>query len=133
MPFFKKENDEILKADVSVHGPNFILDSAEKDNYIYPVEGWHWFNSMDDAILFYSKEIENNKTSITPRQARLILLEYKLLDDVEAYLLTDKKAQIEWEYANTIERHSPLIKSVGIALQLTDEDIDKMFLEASLL
>lgn len=133
MAFFKKELDNILKAEEGVFAPDFTLKIEEKDNYTYPQNGWYWFNSMDEAILFYSKEIENNKTTITPRQARLILLEYNKLDEVESFLLTNRRAQIEWEYANTIERHSPLIESVGSALNLSKDDIDKMFLEASLL
>ena len=68
---------------------------------------------------------------ITMRQARLQLLEVGLLDDVEALVALDRKSQIEWEYANEVYRHSPLIESVKGAMSLTDEQIDNMFLEAS--
>ena len=68
---------------------------------------------------------------ITMRQARLQLLEVGLLDDVEALVALDRKSQIEWEYASEVYKESPLIESVKGALNLTDIQIDDMFIEAS--
>ena len=68
---------------------------------------------------------------ITMRQARLQLLEVGLLDDVEAIVALDRKSQIEWEYASEVYRESPLIESIKGALNLTDVQIDNMFIEAS--
>ena len=68
---------------------------------------------------------------ITMRQARLQLLEVGLLDDVEALVALDRKSQIEWEYASEVYKQSPLIESVKGALNLTDTQIDNMFVEAS--
>ena len=69
--------------------------------------------------------------SITMRQTRLQLLEDGLLDEVELLVSSDKKSQIEWEYANEVYRQSPLIESIKGALSLTDKQIDDMFLKAS--
>ena len=68
---------------------------------------------------------------ITMRQARLQLLEVGLLDDVEALVALDRKSQIEWEYASEVYRQSSLIESVKGALNLTDTQINNMFVEAS--
>ena len=68
---------------------------------------------------------------ITMRQARLQLLEVGLLDDVEALVALDRKSQIEWEYASEVYKESPLIEAVKGALNLTDTQIDNMFIEAS--
>ena len=68
---------------------------------------------------------------ITMRQARLQLLEAGLLDDVEALVALDRKSQIEWEYASEVYKQSPLIESIKGALNLTDTQIDNMFVEAS--
>ena len=68
---------------------------------------------------------------ITMRQARLQLLEVGLLDDVEAFVALDRKSQIEWEYASEVYMQSPLIKAAKGALNLTDAQIDNMFVEAS--
>ena len=68
---------------------------------------------------------------ITMRQARLQLLEAGLLDDVEALVALDRKSQIEWEYASEVYKQSPLIEAVKGALNLTDTQIDNMFVAAS--
>ena len=58
-------------------------------------------------------------TSVTPRQARLALLQIGKLDAVSAALTAipdparRTAAQIEWEYATVIERNSPLVTSLA--------------------
>ena len=69
--------------------------------------------------------------TITPRQARLYLLSIELLDDLENIINQNRAYQIEWEYANQIERESPLVKILGQTLNLDDTAIDNMFMEAS--
>jgi hypothetical protein len=68
---------------------------------------------------------------ISPRQARLILLQAELLDDVEAMLTTNREMQIWWEYSLEIERNSEHIINAGLALGLTDEQLDNLFIEGS--
>lgn len=70
-------------------------------------------------------------TSITPRQARLKLLEVGLLDELEAIITTNRAWQIEWEYATEVKRDSPLIDAVATQAGLTSEQVDAMFTEAS--
>ena len=74
-------------------------------------------------------ELEKAKIpqSITPRQARLALLNAELLDEADAMLAANRKWQIEWEYATAIERSSPLISAMATQLNLTDTQIDEMF------
>lgn len=70
-------------------------------------------------------------TKITMRQCRLYLLSKDLLDDVETLVSTNKAWQIEWEYANEVLRTNQLIPAMQSTLNLTNEQIDTMFLEAS--
>ena len=78
------------------------------------------------------KEPEQIKVkTITLRQARLYLLSIELLDDLENIISQNRAYQIEWEYANQIERESPLVKILGQTLNLDDTAIDNMFMEAS--
>ena len=66
------------------------------------------------------------------RQARLELLKRDLLDDVEAVIAAaGRAAQIEWEYAETVERGHPVIAAVQAQQGLTDAQIDDMFIEAA--
>jgi hypothetical protein len=42
------------------HAPNFVenkdyqLYRDLKDTYSYPINGWYWFDSINDACLFYN-------------------------------------------------------------------------------
>jgi hypothetical protein len=70
--------------------------------------------------------------SITPRQARLALLGAGLLETVQAAFAEIPEpqrtaAQIEWDYALTIERGSPLVAQMAAALGMTDEQVDALF------
>jgi hypothetical protein len=69
--------------------------------------------------------------TITPRQARLALLQATLLDEVEAMVATDKSMGIWWEYSLEIERNSEHIINAGLALGLTEEQLDNLFTEGS--
>jgi hypothetical protein len=76
--------------------------------------------------------------SVTMRQARLALLSYGLLDDVEAVIITmnepqRSQTQIEWEYAQTVERDNALVAALGPALGLDDPAIDSLFTLAATL
>lgn len=71
-------------------------------------------------------------------QARAALLHAGLLDDVDAALQAmpagpeKRQAQLAWEYAPTVERLSPLVSLLSEALELTAEQVDALFVDASL-
>lgn len=72
---------------------------------------------------------------VTMRQARLALLDADLLSSVDAAIESldephRSAARIEWEYAQDVERHSPLTEMLGAALGLTGADIDALFFAA---
>jgi hypothetical protein len=69
--------------------------------------------------------------TITPRQARLALLQATLLDEVEAMVAADKSMSIWWEYSLEIERNSEHIINAGLALGLSEEQLDNLFIEGS--
>ena len=86
---------------------------------------------IEDETLKEEYEKSLIPKTITLRQARLYLLSIGLLDDLENIISQNRAYQIEWEYANQIERESPLVTILGQALELNDERIDEMFTEAS--
>ena len=88
-----------------------------------------WIIKFKEKI---KEELPDDKISqVTMRQARLQLLELGLLDEVEAMVSQDRKNQIEWEYSNTVERDSNLINGIKVLLNLSDEQLDHMFMDAS--
>jgi hypothetical protein len=75
---------------------------------------------------------------VTQRQARLALLKAGLLDKINEFVAKaegkeGESMRIEWEFADVISRTHPLIVSLAPALGLTQEQIDKLFVEASVL
>ena len=77
--------------------------------------------------------------SVTPRQARLALLQIGKLDAVSAALAAipdparRTAAQIEWEYATVIERNSSLVQSLAAGLGLAAADVDDLLTLAATL
>ena len=74
--------------------------------------------------------------SVTMRQARLALLGAGKLAAVEVAIEAlpspqKEAAWIEWEYAATVERNSPLIQQLAPALGLTEAEMDALFLQAA--
>lgn len=72
-------------------------------------------------------------------QARAIMIEDDILDDVNAYLaaIPDEKerrvAQAKFEYSNTVRRDDPLAKFVIPQLGKSEAEIDAMFIRAAAL
>ena len=81
---------------------------------------------VDEKI--YPIEVPN---TITPLQAKLQLLELGLLDEVDTLVATDRKVQLYWEYALTIERNNEVLLLMANTLGLTSEQLDDMFIQAS--
>lgn len=65
---------------------------------------------------------------VTMRQARLALHGAGLLTQVNgAVAAIGGEAAIEWEYATTVDRNSPLVTSLATALNLSEQEIDALF------
>lgn len=72
---------------------------------------------------------------ISPRQARLALLNAGLLSQVSTAIASLESpakeiAEVEWEYATSIERGSEWINQLGTALGLDSAGIDELFKQA---
>ena len=136
MPFFKRLDDELLTAPNFVYGPGFELKAESKDEYIYPVDGWVWADSLDAAM--NHPQLRQQVTSITIRQARLALLQAGLLGAVEAAIAAlpepmQSAARIEWEYANEVQRHNGFVANIAPLLGLDEPALDALFLSAAAL
>jgi hypothetical protein len=74
--------------------------------------------------------------SITMRQCRLQLLalnKLALVDGIIDAMPEPQKsaAKIEWEYAAAVERNSPLVENLGLALDLDGAEMDTLFMDAA--
>jgi hypothetical protein len=125
---YSKETKQELRVDYlgKIKDEHTLLVPKQFDKWDEISKNW-----IEDIEL--KKEYEKSliPKTITLRQARLYLLSIGLLDDLENIISQNRAYQIEWEYANSIERESPLVKILGQTLNLDDTAIDNMFMEAS--
>lgn len=75
---------------------------------------------------------------VTLRQAKLALISAGLLSSVNSAIASmespDKEiAEVEWEYATTVERNSPLLTTLAGELGLNDAALDSLFTLAATL
>jgi hypothetical protein len=104
-------------------------DPANRDRAEY--DAWVAAGNTPDP---YVPPVPGVPQSVTPRQARLALLANGLLDQVTASVNSAGGATlITWEYASVFLRTDPLITSIGAALNLTDAQIDALFVQAATL
>lgn len=74
------------------------------------------------------------QTYVTPRQARLALYVFGLLEKVEAAVAAEGgTTKIAWDYATQIDRTDPLVTALSSALGITDEQLDDLFALAATL
>ena len=76
MPFYKRENNELHAAPLFVSGPGLDLTAENKDQHSYPVEGWYWFDTLDEAMAALKSEpeltpIQRNNAAYESAIARL--------------------------------------------------------------
>lgn len=108
--------------------------------------GWRAVHGPDDCVDGETWQAEQPApiapppvSVVTMRQARLALLGAGLLDDVEVALsaIPDeaqrRAAQIEWEYAQTVDRQHTWVQGLAAALGLTDTHLDNLFTAAAAL
>jgi hypothetical protein len=56
--FYKKDNNEILFSPDNINGPEYFLSAANKDDFVYPVDGWIWAENLDGAINLFAAQTE---------------------------------------------------------------------------
>ena len=70
--------------------------------------------------------------SVSIRQAQRALLDAGYLDAVETAMSSQpREAQIDWAKATEVERQSPLVEAMATILELTEDQLDELFIEAS--
>jgi len=89
--------------------------------------GWS-IRPKTQAELDFDVGIFRATTSTSMRQARLALKQQGLLATVQSNIDSlPEEAQIEWEYATTVDRPSALVATLGAALGLTEDQLDDLF------
>lgn len=111
--FYQLDKQEYTDKEYVLDGEEFVLKDVEWENKQLLIEA--------DKI---------SKLSLTKRELFLCL--YKALgitpESIRASILENQEALIEFDYAEKYYRGNPLVESLGLALGLTSEIIDKIFI-----
>ena len=62
MAFYKKDNDMVLEAPNFVLNKDYELKKETKDTHIYPIDGWYWFYTIEEAYTFLGIEFPKEET-----------------------------------------------------------------------
>lgn len=52
--FYKNDSGMLLHGKQYVMGGSYELLIEKKDDYTYPISGWYWFGSEEDARIFFN-------------------------------------------------------------------------------
>lgn len=55
---FYKLSDDLLYGPNFVSTPTYELFVSEKDTYTYPVDGWYWFDTLEEACNHFGVDIK---------------------------------------------------------------------------
>lgn len=134
-----------MKALISPQENNRIVE-VKANNKTFPIaEPLHWIDCPNNCSTewtyvngeFIEPEpapLPPNPTVVSMRQARLALLQEGLLNNVNSAIEQGNEAdKITWEYATEVNRSDSLVQNMAIALQLSEQQLDDLFLLASTL
>ena len=119
-----------------IHGDSVPSDAVEitKDEYLRAMNppAFSRVVAGADGKPSIVHEAPPKVQTVTMRQARLALLAGGYLQAVQqAIENAGDAAKIEWEYAATVERESPIVAAMAQALGLDDAALDALFTQAA--
>lgn len=131
MPFYKKQKDQLLAAPSFVKSPDYELLAERRTEYQYPVDGWHWYDTLDAAMAALAPKTPSG--SLSPRQIRQAMnrMPYgagTLRDAVEAAVAAgDRDLKDWWEFSTYFERTSPHVAAMVLKLGVSDAQANDLW------
>ena len=136
MAFYKRDGETLMQAPNFVLGPNFSLTTENHTEHTYPIDGWYWFDTLDEAMttLISPPDVP----TITALQGMLAIQAGGMVAGFNTWKATldpvDDFAVIAFfEKAPTWRRDNPYLIQGATALGLTSEQIDSLFALAATL
>jgi hypothetical protein len=59
--FYKKDGESLLQGPM-VSMPELTLTADNQAQHTYPINGWYWFDTLDDAINYFAKALLDAET-----------------------------------------------------------------------
>lgn len=127
-----------------VHGANIPIDAMQISEEVHAqliagnAQGKRIVPDVNGLPVLIDPDPAPAPSSVTMRQARLALLHADKLGMVTLAISSlpspqKEAAQIEWEYAATVDRNSQLVAMLSAALGMAQEDLDQLFMLAATL
>ena len=116
---------EILIQDVDINFPHILLDRE----ILEPIESWY----IEDGQIKIDQQklIEFNRrnmSQLTPIEFDIKLVDAGLYDQVQELIQSDIKLKIAYNRATFFSRTASFVDQVRIALGLTDEQVDALWI-----
>ena len=116
---------EAFNLDIEVDFPHVVIDRE----ILEPVETWY----IEDGQIKIDQQklIELNRKNmptLTPIEFDIKLVDADLYDQVQQLVTSDTKLMIAYTRATFFSRTDPFIEQARIALGLTDEQVDAMWM-----
>lgn len=131
--FYQNADNTVVGAEID--GVNYSMEASlleTRDNHIARKVA-EWLDEGNTVEPYVAPPI-SVPAQVSPYQARIALLQAGLLSTVETLMSdpgTPAAAKIAWEYATVWERNSAFISTLGPSLNLTEGQIDDLFVAAS--
>lgn len=124
----------VVVAGVPEHDPATHI--AEQNGCAYSAERQRWETQYIVRELTPAELAARVPRSVSMRQARLALLDSGLLQLVNNAIAAmhgteGEAARIEWEYATEVRRDSPLVGALAGPLNLTEAELNQLFISAA--
>jgi hypothetical protein len=62
--FYKNDNGNLLRGPNFVLNANYHLTKETKDDHTYPVDGWYWFDTEEEAREFLGIPVEEEESEL---------------------------------------------------------------------
>jgi len=130
MAFYKREGEELLQAPTFVVGPGIDVSVENHSEHTYPIEGWHWFDTLDEAMTgMISPQTEPTCTKL---QAKLAIAQLGMASDflaLKASLdpVADFVTLAFIDDAQVWKRTDPTFNAITDALGKSEAEKDQFF------
>jgi len=136
MAFYKRDGETLMQAPNFVLGPDFSLTTENHAEHQYPIEGWYWFDTLDEAMTALVSPPD--VPTVTALQGMLAIQAAGMVAGFNAWKasldpIEDFATIAFFEKAQTWRRDNPYLIQGATALGLTEAQIDQLFALAATL
>lgn len=120
--FYKLLDNEIICAPTFVNNKEYTLEIGLKDTYEYPIDGWYWFDTIEEAQV-----LKNDVNIVSRFQGMAALEQLGKLSAIQAYMDTPECptfTKLAWDNITQFDKNSPLLNELAIYF---DIDLDVAF------